>query len=250
MIPVGPKDRDFVHHIIPHIQQNALGLHKIYIVTAEKHIEIIAQNTQYSANNIHFVPEETFPQWSHRLEQHGVNSERVGWYVQQLIKLYAGLYIPHLMNRYVVWDADTFLMRPMKMFANVHGGAFFCTTGQYHLPYFKHMNQLHPQLKRVRVNESGICNFMPMFLPFVQELFDFVKHNQQKLFDEVFIDSIDIRENSGASEFEIYYNYLLTFHPDKVHSQMLTMDNSSSQLPDKSANFDIISVHWYRRGSI
>ena len=41
--------------------------------------------------------------------------DRNGWYLQQLLKLYAGKIIPNILDKYLVIDSDTFFLKPTKI---------------------------------------------------------------------------------------------------------------------------------------
>ena len=41
---------------------------------------------------------------------------RNGWYLQQLLKLYAGLTIPNILENYLVVDSDVFFLKPIHFY--------------------------------------------------------------------------------------------------------------------------------------
>lgn len=43
-------------------------------------------------------------------------SNRIGWYLQQYLKLGVALHIPDLSDYYLVWDADNIPVKPIKFF--------------------------------------------------------------------------------------------------------------------------------------
>ena len=42
------------------------------------------------------------------------NQDRIGWYLQQLLKFYAGFVIPDILQRYLIIDCDTHFLKPTK----------------------------------------------------------------------------------------------------------------------------------------
>ncbi len=44
------------------------------------------------------------------------NERRAGWYLQQLLKLYAHAVVPGLSEHYLVLNADVFLLCPTRIF--------------------------------------------------------------------------------------------------------------------------------------
>ena len=53
------------------------------------------------------------------------------------------------------------------------------------------------------------------------------------------------KHKSGASEYEIYFNYMLKYHSDKIKIRKLNWKNANSI--DEKENFDYISIHYYIR---
>ena len=47
-------------------------------------------------------------------------TNRVGWYLQQYLKLGVAVHIPDLSDYYLVWDADNIAVRPIELFSTVH----------------------------------------------------------------------------------------------------------------------------------
>jgi hypothetical protein len=52
--------------------------------------------------------------------------------------------------------------------------------------------------------------------------------------------------DSGASEYEIYFNYMLNYHNDKIELRKLNWSNQDN-LDVLSPELDYISYHWYIR---
>ena len=64
---------------------------------------------------------------------HGLNN-RNGWYLQQLFKLYAGIIIPDILDKYLVIDSIHFFIKPVKFIENnicLYNYGF-----EYNFPYF------------------------------------------------------------------------------------------------------------------
>ena len=189
--------------------------------------------------------------------KYGIPSGRAGWYLQQLYKLYAAQVIPELTPNFLVWDADTFLLTPQRFFVKGTPMGRFGLGHQYHYPYFPHMAQLHPQLQRQRDDLSGICNFMPFHAPFLEDLINWVESHHRRSrrsFWQLFLAAVNHSVMSGASEFEIYFNFMWLHHPEAVQlmDPPLRLDNFRTKVPGASElaapQVDVVSVHWYQRG--
>lgn len=58
-----------------------------------------------------------------------------GWYFQQFLK-YAFVNVSNDDEYYLIWDADTVLLRPLEFFTP-EGKPFYTTATEHHLPYFE-----------------------------------------------------------------------------------------------------------------
>jgi hypothetical protein len=108
------------------------------------------------------------------------------------------------------------------------------------------MNKLHPSLTK-QINYSGICHHMMFQTNIVSELFKLVENYHQELFYISFLKCIDNKDiiHSGASEYEIYFNYLHIYHKNKFIIRQLKWKNTSNLIDNN--NLDYISYHWYMR---
>ena len=94
---------------------------------------------------------------------------------------------------------------------------------------------------------------------YVSELFNLIEKTHNKEFWRVFLEQVDKSQilGSGASEYEIYFNFLLTYHPLDIKIRSLKWYNietlskikSFSKIPSFSnkEEFDYVSWHWYLR---
>jgi hypothetical protein len=88
---------------------------------------------------------------------------------------------------------------------------------------------------------------------FVSELFNMVElyHNKEP-FWKVFLKLVDKDryDSSGASEYEIYFNYMLIHHFDKISVRKLNWNNVTSlnNINEFISNkYNYISYHYYLR---
>jgi hypothetical protein len=108
------------------------------------------------------------------------------------------------------------------------------------------MKRLSPSLYRV-INMSGICHHMMFETKLVQELFNLVESKHNDKFYNVFLKNVakDDYNGAGASEYEIYFNYILNYHSDKIFIRELNWNDSYKT--NLNRDFDYVSAHWHLR---
>jgi hypothetical protein len=243
VIPLGPNDINFINKSLEYNKKNIINYRNIYIITNTK---LVKDKSIFDGCII--IDENDFPFNLNIIKKYLGDNDRCGWYLQQLLKLYAGFVIPTILDNYLVIDSDTIFLKPTSFFENDIPLYNFGT--EYHLPYFIHMINLHPSFSKVN-NMSGICHHSMFQKYILKELFDTIeKFHKNKKFYEIFLDSIEKKEilGSGASEYEIYFNFLLKNFPNKYKIRELSWQNVSNiNFNLNNTNLDYISCHWYMR---
>jgi hypothetical protein len=239
LIPIGPRDyKEIVDIMIEHTKKNILGYRNIYIVAYDSTIEYEGCMT---------INENIFPFNKELIDTMIGPTNRLGWYLQQLIKLYAGITIPGILNTYLVIDVDTIFMKPTAFF-NEEGKPLYNTGDEYHPAYFNHMYYMLPSLTKV-TQPSGICHHMVFQTHILREMFEKVEtHNNGEPFYHVFLKCIEPYHatGAGASEYEIYFSYLHIYHSGEFVIRPLRWKNANFfQLEE---DYDYISYHWYCLG--
>ena len=239
VIPIGPLDINAIRTQIGFTKTNIIGYRNIYLVSVDPNLQIDGCIT---------ISESIFPFSLKTVEEYHGKSSRNGWFLQQLLKLYAGLVIPDILGRYLVIDSDTFFLKPITFDKN-----YFCYGTEYHQPYFEHLKKLLPSLEKMDPQKSGICHHQMFETKYLKELFTMVEqyHAEQSTtnprFFEIFLKNVDPQHYtaSGASEYEIYFNFMLKYHPDQVILRPLRWCNAPYIVTN--ANLDYVSCHWYIR---
>jgi len=217
--------------------RNVIGYRRIYLVGHQVP----------SIEGTVAIEESIFPfDLSTVARAHG-SGPRNGWYLQQLIKLYAGQTIPGILDRYLVIDADTFFLH-QTTFECPDGRPMYNYGTEYHTPYFDHIERLIPGLARQDVSVSGICHHMMFDRSYVAEIIQTVELAHGRSFHSVFLDSVVRTEPSGASEYELYFNYMVSNHSDAIVVRRLNWANTRV-IPSCDHNFSYVSCHWYMRRS-
>lgn len=257
VVPVGPNDVGRIHRQLVQLRY-AVGRRRTFIVTARG-----ADGDLPQFENCATVDEADFPfGLADVAATHGARA-RNGWYFQQLLKLYAGRVIPGILDRWLIVDADTFLQRPVEFLLGVSAAAgvpvsrpAYAFGYEAHPPYFEHMARLHPMLRRVRPEWSGICHHMLFQRTHVDRLFEVVEERhaagaKRRPFWELFITLVDPAhyDGAGASEYEIYFNFLQLEFPQEIVIRGLRWANANAAALDSDpaalATYDYVSCHYY-----
>jgi len=263
VILVGPKDKDIIKLQLPFTIKNIIGYRNIYIITPfvediQREIGPICKKLKTNVSVIH---ECIFPFSLKTVEKYHGKNNRNGWYLQQLIKLYAFL-IPYILERYLIIDCDTFFMKPTQ-FLYDNNGFIQCNYNygdEYHPPYFSHMSALHPFLQR-RTCVSGICHHMMFETRIIKEIIQLVEKTNKDdnlPFWCLFLKKVEPSHflMSGASEYEIYFHYVFKFYPERIRIRKLAWKNSNffddlqplEKHKGVNNSLDYVSIHWSGRG--
>ncbi len=122
---------------------------------------------------------------------------------------------------------------------------------EYHLPYFEHASCLLPGLRRMYPQCSGISHHMLFQYSVMQDLFSLVENLHQKPFWQAFCSCVhpEHLEYSGASEYEIYFNFVFS-RTKQVHIRHLKWLNVNS-LKDlaryQTQGYHYVSCHSFLR---
>jgi hypothetical protein len=240
VIPVGPNDIDIISKQIEFTKKNIIGYRNIYLIYI---------NNSLNLDGCITILESTFPFSIKTVADCHYKCDRNGWYLQQLFKLYAGFVIPDILDRYLVVDSDTFFLKPTTFINN--DKCLYNYGTEYFIDYFNHISKIYPELKKIYSNKSGITHHMIFETKYIKELFDIIENKHNDLFYNIFLKNVVKKcyTTSGASEYELYFNYMFYKHPDKVELRHLDFDNVNnlSSINNNSNNLVYISYHHYRR---
>jgi hypothetical protein len=232
VIPVGPNDSTIINEQLNYTKKNIIGYRNIYLI----------YNGTLEIPGCITIQESSFPFTIHTVERIHGKLSRNGWYLQQLLKLYAGLSIPGILDTYLVLDSDTFFLKPTTFMKD--GICLYNFGLENHTPYFDHISKLHPSFKKID-QRSGICHHMMFQTKYIKEVFTLVESLHQEKFYTVFLNKVTNFTGSGASEYELYFNYMIQNHPNEIQIRPLRWQN----VRKLSGGFmnDYESVHWYMR---
>jgi len=235
VIPLGPNDINVIYKQIEYNKKNVIGYRNIYIISFDKNIFIDGCIT---------IDENIFPFSKNDIESICGHSSRTAWILQQLLKLYAVFIIPDILETVLIIDSDTIFLKPTT-FINNDNKKLYCTATENHTPYFVHMNKLNPVLERVQ-NCSGIVHHMIFEKRILIKLFESVKNIHNEDFWISFLKCITNANIPCASEYEIYFNYILKYNFNGIILRNLNRDNNLNCLNYLDEfDLDVVSIHWY-----
>ena len=235
VIPVGPNDKDIIIKQIEYTKKNIIGYRNIYLICYDPNIIIDGCIT---------INENIFPFSLETVSNIHGELNRNGWYLQQLIKLYALITIPGILERCLIIDSDTFFLKP-TIFINNNKCLYNYGT-EYHRQYFEHMLKMDKDLIKIDKTKSGICHHMMFEKIYINELINKIEKKHNDKFYNVFLKMVTDFDGSGASEYEIYFNYMLKNYSNKISIRPLKWINSTS-INHINSPYDYISYHWYMR---
>ena len=239
VICLGPNDVNIIKLMIDYTKKNIIGYRNIYIISYDKNIKI---------DDCIIIDETIFPFNKQYIDQYISNGEyknRNGWYLQQLLKLYACFIIDGILDNVLIIDSDTIFFKETSFFQDEIPLYSYGT--EYHLDYFRHMQKLHPSLMKQDINKSGISHHMILQKKILINLFKLVEDYHNKPFYQVFIENVNPDVNSSASEYEIYFNYILFYNRNEFKLRKLDFDNRPRTISyiNNNHNYDYLSFHHY-----
>lgn len=249
VIPTHKKDLQILEYCIDAAKKKIINVGRIIVISAEKY-----------SNNAEWFDEKLFP-FSIATVREAVG-ESAGWYFQQLLKLYAPLVIPNISKNVLILDSDTVFFRRVKMLDKK--GRAFCTiskdTNEHRQDFdqrvAEHTAKMLPSLsiKNLPIQfqgVSGINHNMIFNREIIQDLFRRVEaHHDGEPFYKVFLKFS--QQLHSASEYQIYFCFLLIYHRNKMRIRKLNYKNTADiniHKYRKRFKYHYCSFHSYLRGT-
>ncbi len=237
---VGSDDIELVDTFINNVSTYVQNIDKIFIITP------LPDKIKIKKENVYIINESIFPFTKADVESYIPSKKRSGWYLQQLLKLYACNILTEIRDTFLIIDADVYFHKPVCFFeGNI---PLFNVGVEYHTPYFKHSNKLLPQLTKI-INVSGICHLMPITRTIINTLIKDVESYNNKLFWKCFLEYVSPEDYdwSGASEYEILFTYSLLNYHNEVKIRPLIWRNAPMIDPTFEGTYE--ACHSYLRNS-
>ena len=140
-----------------------------------------------------------------------------------------------------------FFMKPTSFIKN--NKCLYNYGHEYNKLYFKHMVKLDKDLIKVDKNKSGISHHMMFETKYIQLLFNKIEDAHNDTFYNVFLKNVSSEDilKSGASEYELYFNFMLKYYNNEIIIRELQWKNTNSLDNKDNNNYHYISYHWYMR---
>lgn len=218
VIPVGPNDVQLFPTLLTLNKKNISGYRNIYLISYDKNLHIDGCVT---------IDEDRFPFTKKSITdffQVAKFKSSAAWYLQQLLKLYAHKIIPGLSEYFLILDADVAFIKETRFF-DKNGKILLrgvpLSEEKFHSPYFESMEILHPTLTRVYQEYSGVADYMMVKKEYIQSMIDMIENFHKNKFYICVLKSVNEYHNhiaslSGFSEYELIFNYMLQYFPNKV----------------------------------
>ena len=162
------------------------------------------------------------------------NEWRFGWYFQQFLKIEAVL--ASNCDSTIIWDADCVPINNIQMF-DANNVPLFMQASEYHEAYFLTIKKL---LKIERIQDySFIIPGFPILKSWIYEFISEIENiNENKNWHEALLDSIDLSQKSGFSEFETIGTWLVNAHPDGFLNKNYKWERFGQSRFGAAKNFD------------
>lgn len=132
---------------------------------------------------------------------------QAGWYFQQFLKLAFGLMKPEP-ARYLIWDADTVLLRPIDLFDR-EGRTLFTIADEHYEPYFETYRRLFSHEPHREF--SFIAQHMVIDRAILREMIQRIEETPP---DDGPWPWRIVRRLGSFSEYEVYGHYVKNVHPE------------------------------------
>jgi len=200
------KDKEILKKSIEYAKKNVVEYRKIFVVSKENYFP--------NRKDITFIDEKKYPFSKKDIEKYAPKN-RVGWYYQQFLKLYFfEVAEKEVLDNLLIIDADTMFIRKTKFFEKEI--PLYNVDECYHEPYYKILEKLFG-FGQQNKKYSGTTHHMLFQKKYINEIFNLAKEE----FWIYIMKNIDPKLRSGLSEQELYFNYMLKYHPEKIKIRKL-----------------------------
>jgi len=241
VIPYTDKDRSTINSCINSCYKFLSGFGKIFIVS---------RNNPNVPRTIWIEESKFFTLEDIVKINPKIPKQRVGWYLQQIIKLHVFEKIETSNDYCLILDSDVVFQTPTRFFSDENLPLYFAAS-EYHAPYFDIMPKLNPLFGR-SVNSSGVAHMCLFKRTILKEIHDLIKTHTGLSVIEAFLTNIVDSElnGSGFSEYELYYHFIHKFHPNEFKIRNLRYKTIFNHNPnaDYSQYCDYLADHsWGRK---
>lgn len=231
-----PKDESVFGHGILSLRNFLPEANTIYIISKE----------DPELDDCVWIPESSFPFSKEDVGSIIQCESRVGWYYQQLLKIYCYRVLPSKSEYILIVDADVILKDYIDFFENEK--IILSVAIENTVQYFSHMDALLNLKKQTEY--SGIVHHMMTKRTHMEVLLQEIETTHQQPAWKAMLSFVkpEHYDNSGMSEYEIYFNYCLKNFPTEYIYRKLPFANCSSFREFSERTEALVAIHsWSRR---
>jgi hypothetical protein len=232
-----PKDEMTFSHCLTTVRMHLQDAKTIYVISKDKPDE----------EDIVWIPESSYPFAKEDVAQIITGNTRIGWYYQQLLKMYLYKVIPTESEYVLILDSDVMIKEPISFFED--GKLLLSISNEETLSYYSHMERVLPGLQK-QTEFSGIVHHMMTKREHMLEILDKIELEHEGPAWKTLLRLVDPEDHtrSGMSEYEIYFNYCLKYHSDKYVYRFLKFANCTSfrELEQKK-DAALVALHAWSR---
>jgi hypothetical protein len=140
------------------------------------------------------------------------NQHRVGWYLQQFVKISAVL-ARNDGDVVLIWDADTVPLKPLE-FIDANGQLVYYRGEEFRKSYFDFLERALG-LKRTQTF-SFIAQSLVLRVAWARELFESLEKNAQLPWMDAILSYVDPSEPAGFAEFETLGTWIWHHHRNEI----------------------------------
>ena len=242
VIPTCLKDIGTLDSAVRGVKKHITNVRNIYIVCNRAYKDKIKSGI--------FIDEDAYP-FSKKditdmqlLKKIDIGKE--GWWFQQLLKLYSFKIIKNISSNILIVDSETIFYNkytPIKD-NKVH----YAVSNEITNSYRRHMKLLLKDINIFNNRISGVCHQMLFQTHVLQNLFDRVE-TYHKHINNIYVPlwkiMLNVSKNNNCikySEYDLYFNFMLTFHKNTVKLSNNISWDISSILPNNT-KYTYITFH-------
>jgi hypothetical protein len=249
IIPCTGKDKRTLELCIEGIKKHGKNIRRVIVISSKR----LTKKAQWFDENLYpfsksDIAYALFDSKKEAEEYINNPSNRLGWLYQQLLKFYVFDVIPGISANVLLLDADTIFLKPVS-FISEGGGGLLNTGTENWEPYFIHAKKFLPGFKKLYKGFSGISHHMLIQKEIISDLFKIVETYHKNPLWKAFCKCIRKEDIyfSGASEYEIYFNFALA-KTDQIKIRQLHWDNIFELRKVKKfrkKGYNYVSCHFY-----
>jgi hypothetical protein len=254
VIPAHPKDVETLILCIKQAKKYVSNIRRIIIISPI----IIPEAMEISG--VEYIPDSAFPFNIEKIAETLPDEKirhRSTWYFQQLVKFYIFETIPTLTDNVLILDSDVIFLRRHTFVTRDGTINLTISNNESHQPYYEHMARLFPHIARANASWSGVSHHSVFNRQIIENIMNATidchpdlclpeNTNPIDNFWRIFLKLVDKNDDSGASEYEIYFNYSLIIFPEIIRAREIKWYNYG----DNENNYReavFVAVHNWKR---